>query len=261
MNSYLLCEPTASDVAETAARWLVDSIRIAVEKRDRCIVALAGGSTPKQLYQNLAALPEHSVPWDKVHLVWGDERNVPLDHEQSNFHMVRKAMLHSLGKKGPNVYPIPIDVDHPDKSADYYEATLRALIGPTSNDHTLAPSSNSGIDVAILGLGDDCHTASLFPESKALNEHHRWVVCHWIPKLEQFRITLTYPVFNAAHKIAFLVCGANKQTALRKVWNDPMQVQLLPAQGIRPVGGELWWFTDQAAIDSVPVPSSIVRLK
>ncbi len=167
MKTFLVAEQDASAVAEAAAQWMIERIKKAIDERDQCVIALAGGTTPKRLYQNLASLPEGTIPWHKVHLVWGDERNVPLDHTDSNFDMVRQAMLNRLGKKGPNVYPVAIDPEDPKKTASYYEATLRALLCRQSNPQawrmqTAFPS----IDIVLLGLGDDAHTASLFPKQK-----------------------------------------------------------------------------------------------
>ncbi len=142
-NQVIICSDPES-VAEAACEWLVDKILSAIAQRDRCVIAVSGGSTPKRLYQMLADLPPNRIPWSKVHLIWGDERNVGLDHPESNFGMVRDALLKPLGKKGPNVYPVPIEQDDPEKAARYYESTLRALMG--TQDHSF-PS----IDVVLLG--------------------------------------------------------------------------------------------------------------
>ncbi len=195
----------------------------------------------------VASLPTGTVDWSKVHWIWGDERNVPLDHPDSNFLMVRTSLLDKLGRMGPNVYPVPIEPQDPDKAAKYYEATL----------HSLFASHMEGdwprIDVALLGIGDDAHTASLFPGSAGLHEQHRWVVSHWIEKLNAHRISLTAPVFNASKDILFLVSGSSKREALQHIWHDPYDPDRYPAQLIRPTRGDVWWMVDEAAVAGLPL--------
>ena len=247
MKQILIVRSNPEEVAESASEWLVEKLKSAIAERDRCVIAVSGGSTPKRLYQILAELPEGRIPWSKVHMIWGDERNVPLDHPDSNFGMVRHALLTPLGKAGPNVYPVPIDEKQPQKTADYYEATLRSLFG--IQDHRF-PS----IDIALLGLGDDAHTASLFPFTPALSEMTRWVASNWVEKLSSHRVTLTAPVFNAASHVAFLVCGAGKRQALQSIWHGERDPKTYPAQLIQPKSGELVWILDQAAVESVDPP-------
>lgn len=247
MKAYVSVRPDPELVAESARDWLVGRIQQRVRDSERCVIALAGGSTPKRLYELLAELPEGTIPWDKVHLIWGDERNVPLTHEDSNFAMVCKAMLNHLGKRGPNVYPVPIEVEQPDQVASRYEATLKALLG--------APDQRwPSVDVALLGLGEDAHTASIFPGTDVIAEKTRWVSSCYVPKLGCYRITLTAPIFNHAKAVAFLVCGESKRQALQQVWHAAHNPRDYPAQLIRP-SEEIWWMLDQAALDSIELPS------
>jgi 6-phosphogluconolactonase len=252
MTTHLECHRDAEDVAQVACDWFIARCHEALQQRERCLVALSGGSTPRRLYRLLADLAPGTIDWSKVHFVWGDERNVPLDHVDSNFAMVEEVMLRRLGKQGPNVYPIPIDADHPDKTADYYEATLRSLLGGPND------TARGVLDIVLLGMGDDTHTASLFPDTAALREHHRWVVSNWVDKLSNYRITLTAPVLNAARDVAFLVCGSSKAPALQAVWHGKHEPSKHPAQLIRPVRGKLWWMVDEAAISNVAIPSHYI---
>lgn len=246
LKNHIRIAQNPEAVAEAACGWVVDLILAAIKRHDRCIIAASGGSTPKRLYQMLAELPPGKIPWGKVHLIWGDERNVPLDHPDSNFGMVREALLNPLGKRGPNVYPVPIDPSNPTKAAEYYEATVRALL------HT--PDHDEPLDLVLLGLGDDSHTASLFPNTQALTEKNRWVLSNWVEKLQSHRITLTPPMINAAAHVAFLVCGSSKKPALQNIWHGAYQPSQYPAQIIAPKCGELWWFVDAPSIEGLELP-------
>lgn len=251
MTNFLVTCPTAESVALSARDWIVHRIRESIEARERCVVALSGGSTPKRLYELLAELPEDTVDWSRVHLVWGDERNVPLDHPDSNFGMVRTVLLNPLGKQGPNVYPVPVDPDSPEKTAEYYEATLRSLL--CNGNRNRFPV----IDVVLLGLGDDSHTASLFPHSTALTEKQKWVVANPVEKLNTVRITMTAPLLNAGRDVAFLVCGKGKQSAIGTIWHGEQNTARYPAQLIQPTPGNLWWFLDTDALGDNLMPSNI----
>jgi 6-phosphogluconolactonase len=228
--------PDSESMALRAREWLVERCREAIESRGQCIVALSGGSTPKRLYELLAELPTSSIDWSKIVLLWGDERDVGEDHPDSNFRMVRLALLDRLQGVSPKFFPIPCGKMTASQAADEYEKTLRQL----------AVDGNLKIDVVFLGLGDDAHTASLFPETSALTVKDRWVVANEVPKLKTTRITLTEPIINQAHHVAFLVCSANKRWALDKIQGSERDPNLYPSQLIRP-SGKLWWFLDQAA--------------
>jgi 6-phosphogluconolactonase len=217
MSTHVVVKPDAEHIALAARDWLIERIFKAIAEHDQCTIAASGGSTPKRLYALLASLPTGTVDWSKVHWIWGDERNVPIEPQD------------------------------PDKAAKYYEATL----------HSLFASHMEGdwprIDVAFLGIGDDAHTASLFPGSAGLHEQHRWVVSHWIEKLNAHRISLTAPVFNASKDILFLVSGSSKREALQHIWHDPYDPDRYPAQLIRPTRGDVWWMVDEAAVAGLPL--------
>ncbi|MFZ4080109.1 MAG: 6-phosphogluconolactonase [Pirellula sp.] len=241
MNSNVVVKPSAEEVASAACFWLIDSIAQSIQQTGRCVVALSGGSTPKRLYERIAREHLEALDWSKVHLLWGDERNVPHDHAESNFLMVKKAWLDpamaaSDSKRIPNFYPVPIDPLDPEKTAYDYGQTIRSVLGSTPC-----------LDVVLLGLGDDAHTASLFPETQAL-ESLDGFVANYVPKFECFRLTMTASLINRSKRVAFLVCGESKAPALDVVWHGPREPSLYPAQLINPTEGELWWFLDTPAL-------------
>jgi 6-phosphogluconolactonase len=227
--------PTAEDVALAARDWFVERTRLAIAERGKCLVALSGGTTPKRLYELLADLDDGEIDWTKVHLFWGDERNVPLDHIDSNYRMVRQALLDRLKSAKPIVHRIPTGDQSPDRAAREYELRMREF----------AQGAPFHFDIVLLGLGDDAHTASLFPETLALAITDRWVVANQVEKLSTTRVTLTAPILNAARSVAFLACGPSKQWAIDRVRGEKQNPVLYPAQLIQP-SGELWWFLDEA---------------
>ncbi len=234
-NSHHVQFPTAEDVAVAARDWFVDRCKQAIDARGKCIVALSGGSTPKRLYELLSEVSEGTIDWPKVHLFWGDERDVPANHAQSNYRMVREALLDRLTAAKPAVYRIPTGQQSVERAAREYELKMREF----------ACGAPFQFDVVFLGLGDDAHTASLFPETLALTITDRWVVANQVLKLSTNRVTMTAPILNAARHVAFLVCGSNKQWAIDKIQGATRNPNLYPAQLIQPEG-ELWWFTDES---------------
>jgi len=266
MNSQIIVKPNSAEVASTVCEWLIEAIQTAIRERGKCSIALSGGSTPKLLYEKIAENELHCVDWSKVSLLWGDERNVPQEHEDSNYGMVKRAWLqHAEGTRQPRaipqVYPVPVQASAPDRTAHEYSETIRKVLAE-SNDKSGAHSSPSHvsstervsktdfpkIDIVLLGLGDDAHTASLFPETQALQEAENLFVANFVPKFEAYRLTMTLPLINAADKVAFLVCGPSKRAAVDVVWHGPRQIEKYPAQGVHPANGELLWFLDVAAM-------------
>jgi len=201
-------------------------------------VALSGGSTPKLLYQALAAAPfVDQVPWDRVHWFWGDERFVPQSDDRSNYRMTMQAMLDRAIVPPGNVHPIPTDGVTADEAAARYQALLQAFYGAAALD-----PARPLFDIVLLGLGTNGHTASLFPGTPALAERTAWAAAV-TPEGEPTRITLTYPALESCRHAAFLVAGADKWDVLAQVRAGAAD---LPAARYRPMG-ELHWFTDQAA--------------
>ena len=221
-------------LAHRAARWIVD---LAAASRDRFAICLSGGSTPRRLYQLLAESPyRDSLPWDRIHWFWGDERFVAWDHPDSNYGMVHAALLGVVPVPPDNIHGIPT-TGTPADAAAAYERMLKSYYGSESIDPT-----RPLFDIQILGLGPDGHTASLIPGMSVLEERHRWVA-EVIGGRPELRLTLTYPALESSRHTAFLVAGADKRETLSRALAGD---QALPAARIRPVG-ELIWFVDKAA--------------
>jgi 6-phosphogluconolactonase len=225
------------ELAEAAAREFAARAEEAIEERGRFAAVLAGGSTPKATYQILARDYAERVDWGRVHAFFGDERTVPPDHEDSNYRMAREALLDH----------IPVGSVHrmqgelpPDEAAEAYEAELRDFFGPEELPR---------FDLILLGIGGDGHTASLFPETSALEVHDRLVVANPVLKLETTRITLTVPVINAARAVYFLVAGEDKAEALKQILEADPDPREYPASLIQPPGGPEWMLDRSAASD------------
>jgi len=223
--------PTLEDLARATAAWLRERAQAG---GPRFAVCLPGGSTPRRVYELLATAERARFPWDRVHWFFGDERIVPHDHPDSNFRMVRAAMLDAAPVPAANVHPIPT-AGAPAQAAQRYTRELHDFYGAA----TLDPRRPL-FDVVLLGLGEDGHTASLFPGTAALDERERWVVDVLNPKAEP-RITLTYPALASTRALAFLVAGAGKRAILARVWAG----EDLPAARLQSPAPD--WFIDQAA--------------
>jgi 6-phosphogluconolactonase len=223
-------------LADAVAQHIVTSAAEAISSGGRFTLALAGGSTPRAAYSRLGTGDWQLATgdWRLVHILWGDERCVPPDDLRSNYRMAKEALLDRV--------PIPADQIHrirgeddPEKAAAEYEREVRALLG------------SEGLDLVLLGLGEDGHTASLFPGQAAVHETVRWVVAVPAPDGTMWRVTLTPAVLNAARNVTFVVSGAAKAQRLEQVLQEPFTPDILPAQSIRPTQGRLTWMVDQAA--------------
>jgi 6-phosphogluconolactonase len=247
MYHQTIVKANAEDVAVSAMDWLIEAIQEAIAARGVCSIALSGGSTPKRMYQLISETAQDAVDWSRVILVWGDERNVPHDHVDSNYKMVREAWLNRVdpahASRMPRALPVPILPQSPERAASEYELQIRRAIDPKNELAKDFPS----IDIVLLGLGDDAHTASLFPETEALEESKRLFVANYVPKFESYRLTLTAPMINSARNVAFLVCGVSKRPAVELVLHGPRHPNEYPAQLIEPKHGRLLWFLDTAA--------------
>jgi 6-phosphogluconolactonase len=225
-----------SDLALAVAEEFLQLTATAIADQGRFVVALAGGSTPRAAYTLLASEPYASrVDWPRVLFLWGDERCVPPDHSESNYRMAREAFLDHVPVPGQNVYRVLGEME-PVQAADTYEDTLRALFG--------GPIPR--IDLVMLGMGTDGHTASLFPGTAAIHETKRWVMAHHVEKLDAWRVTLTPVVLNGASNVLFVVSGGDKAKRLREVLEGPLQPDVLPAQIVEPSAGRLVWMVDEA---------------
>lgn len=228
--------PTAELLADAVARHIIDCAVAAMSSTGRFVLALSGGSTPKAAYTRVASRESRaaSLDWHRVHVLWGDERCVPPDDPRSNFRMAKEALLDRVPIPPQNVHRIRGE-DDPRQAAADYERMLRSLLSRPP-------------DLVLLGLGEDGHTASLFPGGAALGESTRWAAAAPGPD-GLWRVTLTPPILNAARQITFVVSGAGKAARLKQVLEEPSTSDPLPAQVIRPLSsaGHLTWMVDEAA--------------
>lgn len=247
MYHQTIVKTNAEDVALAAKEWLIETIQESIASRGVCSISLSGGSTPKRLYQLILETSLDELDWSKVVLIWGDERNVPHEHVDSNYRMVREAWLDRIDpsnpKHVPRVVPVQISVTAPERAAAEYELQVRRALDPQD----ILAGDFPAIDVILLGLGDDAHTASLFPETEALDETKRMFVANYVPKFAAYRLTMTAPAINSARNVAFLVCGASKRPAMEVVLHGPRHPNEYPAQLIEPKHGRLLWFLDSPA--------------
>jgi 6-phosphogluconolactonase len=231
-----------TELSRSAAELLVDLSKRAVRAEKRCTIALSGGSTPKDVFALLAddAKLRAEFPWKDAHFFWGDERHVPPDHPESNYRMAHDAMLSKAPVPSANVHRIKAENPDAAVAARDYERELRRFF-------QLSAGRPPRLDVALMGMGSEGHTASLFPGTKALGEKKKLVVSNWVGKLYTDRITMTAPVFNQARNVVFLVAGDDKAVALKAVLEGKHEPDQLPAQFIRPTKGKLIWLLDPRA--------------
>jgi 6-phosphogluconolactonase len=233
---------TPADLFQGAAEEFSHRAAITIKDHGRFCVALSGGSTPKSLFGLLAGAKSSSLPWKQIFLFWGDERYVPPDDAQSNFRMTKEALLSKAPIPTENVFRVKTEKSPADAAATDYEQTLKTFFNLKSGE---LPR----FDLTLNGVGTEGHTASLFPDSPALNETSRLAVAPWIEKFKMFRMSLTLPVFNNAACVMFLAAGKEKAPILQEVFERPSEQ--LPAQRIQPSHGELLWFIDRAAAGSL----------
>jgi len=223
--------PASSALVEQTAELFIETAADAIRARGRFAAALAGGSTPRALYERLSRMP---LDWQNIHLFWGDERCVPPGHADSNYRMTAESLLDHIPIPPENIHRILGELS-PAQAAESYEQELRAFFGDSPR-----------FDLVLLGMGDDGHTASLFPGSPALAEFVRWAVAveHTTPPLPLVsRVTLTFGVFNAARRVIFLVSGGGKASRLAEIQRGDDY----PAGRIQPADGDLLWFLDESA--------------
>lgn len=225
---------TLEDLAQAAADAFVEEAGKSIAECGRFAVVLAGGSTPKATYEILAHDHADEVEWPGVHVFFGDERSVPPDHGDSNYRMAREALLDH----------VPVGSVHrmrgelpPEEAAASYERELAEFFG----------DGPPAFDLVMLGIGEDGHTASLFPETSALDVTDRTVLANPVLKLETTRITLTAPVLNAARRVLFLVAGGGKAEALERILAGDADPRAYPATLVRPEGGPTWMLDRAAA--------------
>ncbi len=230
--------PSSDALAGEAAHRFVEAARAAIGDHGEFYVALSGGSTPRAMYEKLAVSPTRAeVEWEKVHVFFSDERFVPPDSPESNFHTANEELLTRV--------PIPPDHVHayktvgldPDPAAAAYEQEVRRVLRASDTD---IPS----FDLIFLGMGPDGHTASLFPGTEALTVTDRLVVANFVPKVNMWRLTFTYPLLNAGRTVMFLVQGDDKKQRVREILGGSSD---LPAAGVQPSPGHAVWLLDPSA--------------
>jgi 6-phosphogluconolactonase len=241
--------PAPAEVANAAAELFAASAQAAVEARGVARIAVSGGSTPKAMFALLAdkdAPYFAQVPWTRLELFWVDERCVPPTDKDSNYRMTNEAMLSKVPLPAAQVHRMEGELE-PEEAASRYEAAIRSAF-------RLEGAETPVFDLVLLGMGDDGHTASLFPHTAALHELSRLVVANHVPQKETWRITLTSPVINHAREVAFLIEGQAKNAILREVLLGEYDPESKPSQLIRPASGSLTMLLDAAAAAGLPEP-------
>ncbi|HEY3625719.1 MAG TPA: 6-phosphogluconolactonase [Terracidiphilus sp.] len=240
-------EPDPAALARRAACHLVEMVSEAAEANGRARLAVSGGSTPKAAFQLLADPNQpfrKRMPWDKIDLFWVDERTVPPDHPESNYRMTREALLDHVPLDPQQVHRMEGELE-PEVAAARYESEIR-------NTFRLEGAETPRFDLISLGMGDDGHTASLFPQTAAIHEMARLVTANQVPQKDTWRITLTWPVINQARSVFFLIAGSDKAQRVHEVFMGARDPERLPSQLIWPSSGILTLFLDKAAAALLP---------
>lgn len=228
--------PSVRELINRAAELFAETARQAVAEHDSFAVALSGGSTPRALYELLAGeIYAPQIPWEEMLIFWGDERCVPPNREESNYHMAHESMLGRVPVPAEQIHRMRGE-DEPGQAARDYERLLSEKLGNPPR-----------FDLILLGMGEDGHTASLFPDSPALGDTEHLVAAPFVEKLKAHRLTMTLATINAARNVTFLVAGEAKAATLRAVLEGGGDASRYPSQLVEPAGGELIWLVDEAA--------------
>jgi 6-phosphogluconolactonase len=234
MTQQVLVYPDRQALVQAALMLVLERIRTAIDQRGSCTIALSGGSTPQPLY---AALAQADLPWQQIQIYWGDERYVPATHPDSNYGMTKRVWLDLVSIPAENVHPMPTDFADPQLAAVEYDRQLHRNFGTVTGQ---IPT----FDLVLLGMGDDGHTASLFPHTAALSVCDRLVTVG--EKDGEPRLTFTFSLLNQSRAVIFLISGASKQPALKAIFTPIGDLNHYPSRGIKPQG-ELLWLLDEAA--------------
>lgn len=230
-------EKNSTELSKILADWIMEHILDTLQKQDRYTWALSGGNSPQRLYELLANPPyREQIPWQKLHIFWGDERVVPFDDPRNNAKMAYDMLLHHVPIPPHQIHVMRTDIP-PQQAAAEYERLLHQYF-----DH-----SPASFDLALLGMGEDGHTLSLFPGTPVVHEQKAWVTAFYLPPQQMYRITLTAPITNKATRVAFLAPGENKAATLKSVLEGPYDPDRFPSQQIKPTTGQLHWFIDEGA--------------
>ena len=236
---------SVQNLARAAAEHFIKS----VTRKESFKVALSGGSTPQALYELLANPNEPfrgQIPWPNIHFFWSDERHVPPGHPDSNYHLANTVMLSRVPVSQNNIHRVHAENSDAAQAAQEYEEEIQAVTG----EHL------PQLDLVLLGLGTDGHTASLFPGSEVLHETERLVAAPWVEKLNTYRITMTLPLLNNASSVVFLVSGSEKAEIVKEVLEGPKRY---PAQAVSPTSGKLLWLLDKEAASKVNSQAQVNR--
>ncbi len=241
-KQQVVIEPTTPEAATFVAGLFKTVVCDVVTRRENCHIALAGGTTPHLLYQSLtASAATGEVPWGGVAIYFGDERDVPLDHVESNYYMAQRTLLDHVPIEPDRVHPMRGDADDLNAAAAEYEQILRRQV-------PAGPDGVPRFDLVLLGVGADGHTASLFPSTDALAEQKKLVVCNHVPVLGRSRMTFTFPLINAARHVILMITGEDKAPAVKKLLDPNPQIRReIPAGRIELADGVLTIVMDAAA--------------
>jgi 6-phosphogluconolactonase len=244
----IAADPAA--MSRAAAETIVEHLLESLQRRDVYSIVLSGGSTPRRLYALLAgdSAFRERIPWHRVHFFWGDERHVPPNHPDSNFHMASEAMLSRVSIPPGNIHRIRAEQPDAHKAAADYDREIRRFF-------ELSAGEMPRFNCVLLGMGSDGHTASLFRGSPALDEQKRLVMANWVDKFKSYRITLTVPAFNSADLILLLVSGSQKADTLKSLLAGSSSPERYPVQWIQPKHGDMLWFLDRSAAKLLDVDS------
>ena len=230
-------EKDTKALSASLAEWINKYIQQVLAKQDRFTFVLSGGSTPKALYALLAESPyKESIPWEKLHFFWGDERAVPFEDSRNNAKMCYDELLDKVPVKAENIHIMRTDITPEESAAENEQIVKKNFEG-----------SETTFDFVLLGMGDDGHTLSLFPGTEVIHEQNALATSFFLQAQDMYRITLTAPVVNDAACVAFLAAGAGKAEVLKQVLKGDRNVDLYPSQIIQPLKGQLHWFVDEAA--------------
>jgi 6-phosphogluconolactonase len=231
----------AEALSIAAAHFFTTECHRCIAEKGEFIVALSGGNTPKRLYQLLASPAfNRNIPWQKVYLFWSDERFVPHTDAESNYRMVKESLLDHVAIPEKNIFPIPV-IGSAKKSAKEYEATLTSFF----------KTKKIVFDLLLLGVGDDGHTASLFPGTAVLKEKKRLVKEVWTGLKQNWRISFTLPLINKAAQVIFLVAGKEKSVVVADILKHKKTKPVLPAQLVNPAKGNIFWMLDEEAAANI----------
>ena len=236
-------QPDLAALSKTAAQEFVKTGNKAIKQNGRFTVVLAGGSTPKEFYNLLASDDfKTQIDWQKVFFFFGDERDVSPASDQSNFKMANENLFKPLEIPKTNVFRWQTEIINAAEVAEQYEKYIRKFFA-------LKPDEFPRFDLVLLGIGDDGHTASLFPHTKALAEDKKIAVANLVKKLNSYRLTLTFPTINNASNIVFLVSGEQKAKTLQKILETEPQPEKFPVQAVKPLDGKVTWLIDKDAAE------------